>query len=226
MDDTRADDWLSRFPALVAVPQAERQRLLAAAQVLHVPVGVTIFRPGDVCDNYFMVVEGSVRVQKVAENGREIVLYRVESGETCVLTTSCLLASERYPAEGVTETDVLARALPLASFHALLSSSETFRRFVFSSFSARMADLMALVEAVAFGRMDSRLAQRLLALGGSSGRIVITHQQLAAELGSAREVVSRLLKEFERHGWITLDRGQIVVRDIAALTLSAGQPSL
>jgi len=220
------DNWLDRFPLLAALPATERQRLAVSAQALQVPAGVTIFRPGDACENYFMVVEGSVRVQKVAENGREIVLYRVESGETCVLTTSCLLASERYPAEGVTETEVSARALPLSSFHALLSSSEPFRRFVFGSFGARMAELMTLVEAVAFGRMDSRLAQRLLALGGSAGCIQITHQQLAAELGSAREVVSRLLKEFEHRGWIALERGQIMVRDIAALTRSASQPAL
>lgn len=214
------DDWLSRFPLLAASSESER-RLLAEAQALRVPAGVTVFRPGDTCQNYLMVVQGSVRVQKVSENGREIVLYRVESGQTCVLTTSCLLAGERYPAEGVTETEVVARALSLTLFHKLLATSDTFRRFVFASLGERMADLMMLVEAIAFGRLDSRLAQRLLALGGPSGRIGITHQQLAAELGSAREVVSRLLKEFERRGWIALERGEIAVRDPASLSRQA-----
>lgn len=217
MNNATPDDWLDRFPALATAPEAEQRRLLAAAQALRVPAGTTVFRPGDACQNYLMVAQGSVRVQKVSESGREIVLYRVEPGQTCVLTTSCLLAGERYPAEGVTETEVVARALPLAPFHELLAASDVFRHFVFSSFGCRMAELMALVEEVAFGRMDSRLAQRLLALGGSSGRIDVTHQQLAAELGSAREVVSRLLKEFERHGWLRLERGQIAIRDAAAL---------
>ncbi len=214
------DDWLSCFPPLSAASEPDR-RFLAEAKILRVPAGVTVFRPGDDCQNYLMVVQGSVRVQKVAENGREIVLYRVESGQTCMLTTSCLLAGERYPAEGVTETEVVVRALSLELFHKLLATSDTFRRFVFGSFGERMADLMMLVEAIAFGRLDSRLAQRLLALGGSSGRIVITHQQLAAELGSAREVVSRLLKEFERRGWIALERGGIAVRDPASLSRQA-----
>lgn len=217
MNNAAPDDWLNHFPALAAAPDAERRRLLAAAQALRVPTGTMVFRPGDVCQNYLMVVEGSVRVQKVSESGREIVLYRVESGQTCVLTTSCLLAGEHYPAEGVAETEVVARALPLAPFHDLLAASEAFHRFVFGSFGGRIAELMVLVEEVAFGRMDSRLAQRLLALGDSTGRINVTHQQLAAELGSAREVVSRLLKEFERHGWLKLERGQIAIRDAAAL---------
>jgi CRP/FNR family transcriptional regulator len=217
MNNTTSQDWLGRFPALAAARDPELQRLVAAAPLLQVPAGVTVFHAGDACERYLMVLEGSVRVQKLAENGREIVLYRVAAGETCVLTTSCLLAGERYPAEGVTESPVTAAALPLARFQEALARSETFRRFVFTSFGERMAELMTLVEAIAFGRLDSRLAQRLLALGQSTARVPITHQQLAAELGSAREVISRLLKEFERHGVIALERGEIAILDPAAL---------
>ena len=217
MNNAGPEDWLSFFPMLAAAPEADRRRLRASAQSLCLAAGVVVFRPGDTCQNYLMMVRGSVRVQKVSEAGREIVLYRVESGQTCVLTTSCMLAGERYPAEGVTETEVVARALPLASFHELLATSEAFRRFVFGSFGGRIADLMMLVEAIAFGRMDNRLARRLLVLGDSSGRIDITHQQLAAELGSAREVISRLLKEFEHHGCIALERGEIAILDPVAL---------
>jgi CRP/FNR family transcriptional regulator, anaerobic regulatory protein len=217
MNNTTSQDWLGRFPALAAARDPELQRLVAAAPLLQVPAGVTVFHAGDACERYLMVLEGSVRVQKLAENGREIVLYRVAAGETCVLTTSCLLAGERYPAEGVTESPVTAAALPLARFQEALARSETFRRFVFTSFGERMAELMTLVEAIAFGRLDSRLAQRLLALGQSTARVPITHQQLAAELGSAREVISRLLKEFERLGCIALERGEIAILDPVAL---------
>ena len=221
MNDTPAPDWLGRFPALALDP--ELRRVARTAQPLRVPAGVTIFRPGDACQSYLMVVEGAVRVQKVSEHGREIVLYRVEAGQTCVLTTSCLLAGGRYPAEGVTETEVTAVALPLAPVHELLAGSDTFRRFVFASFGERLTGLMVLVEAIAFGRLDGRLARRLLALGEGADRVSITHQQLAAELGSAREVVSRVLKDFERSGWLTLERGQIVIRDAAALARIADQ---
>lgn len=218
MSDPILPDWLKLFPALASPRDPALGRMLAAIPVLAVPAGATVFRTGDVCSRYLMVVNGAVRVQKLAENGREIVLYRVESGQTCVLTTSCLLAGERYPAEGVTESPVAAAGLPLEQFQQALAQSEVFRRFVFASFGARMAELMTLVEAIAFGRLDSRLARRLLDLGRSADRLVVTHQQLAAELGSAREVVSRVLKEFERQGAVALERGAIVVRDPAALT--------
>lgn len=215
--NTGTQDWLARFPALAAARDPELHRLIAATPLLQVPAGITVFHAGDACERFLMVLEGSVRVQKLAENGREIVLYRVAAGETCVLTTSCLLAGEHYPAEGVTESPVTVAALPLVRFQEALAHSEAFRRFVFYSFGERMAELMTLVEAIAFARLDGRLAQRLLALGQSNDRVKITHQQLAAELGSAREVVSRLLKEWERHGWIGLERGEIAILDASAL---------
>jgi CRP/FNR family transcriptional regulator len=214
--DTRAD-WLRAFPALAPVTDPAWRRVAATAQVIHLPAGQVAFRPGDVCENYLMVASGTIRVQKVAENGREIVLYRVEPGETCVLTTSCLLGGARYPAEGITEGAVEAAVLPIARFHEAVAASDGFRRFVFASLGERLSDLMVLVEAIAFGRVDARLAERLLALGGPNGTITTTHQGLAAELGTAREVVSRLLKEFERHGWVALSRGRVEIKDRAAL---------
>jgi CRP/FNR family transcriptional regulator, anaerobic regulatory protein len=227
MNDTAQRDWLARFPELARIDDPEFKRLAAMAQVVNLPAGVTVFRPGDACQSYLLVLDGSVRVQKVSESGREIVLYRIGPGESCILTTSCLMAGERYPADGITESAVTAVSLPVAAFQRAVVASDAFRRFVFASFGERMTDLMVLVEAVAFGRMDSRLAARLVKLGGASGKIAITHQQLAAELGTAREVVSRLLKEFERNGWLSLERGQIALRDVGALSrLVAGVASV
>lgn len=211
-----AIDWLKRFPTLAALDDPAWRRALDAARIATLAPGTVTFRAGDMCENYLMVVEGAVRVQKVSESGREIVLYRVERGQTCVLTTSCLLSSERYPAEGVVETEVRVVVLPVPVFEQLLAESEGFRRFVFSSFGERISDLMMLVEEIAFGQLDRRLAQRLLALE-ADGRVAVTHHQLAAELGSAREVISRLLKEFERQGLIALARGQIELVDRSAL---------
>ena len=170
-----------------------------------------------------LVLEGSVRVQKLSESGKEMSLYRVEGGQSCVLTTSCLLAGENYVAEAVTETPVRAVALPLAAFHEALAASQPFREFVFRSYGERIAGLILLLEAVAFGRMDGRLAQCLIDRADAEGTLATTHQELASELGTAREVVSRLLKEFERNGWVELGRGRIVLHDLAALREEAGQ---
>lgn len=209
--------WLARFPALSAVGDPVWRAIAAGLRPTTLARGATTFRAGDACRNYLMVVAGTVRVQKVSESGKEIVLYRVSPGETCILTTSCLFAGETYPAEGVTESDVEAVALPIAQFEEAVAGSAGFRRFVFANFGERIAELMMLVEHIAFGRMDGRLAERLLALAPSDAPLTVTHQQLAAELGTAREVVSRLLKEFERHGWVALQRGQVSIRDRDAL---------
>lgn len=209
--------WWHAFPALKAIEDPRWQALMERAQAVRIPAGTTIFRAGEQCRDYLFVLDGTVRVEKVAENGREIVLYRVASGETCVLTTSCLIANEHYPAEGISESDVLAIALPASAFHDALALSDAFRAFVFASFGERIADLMALVEAVALRRADTRLAGRLLELAGKSAVVTATHHELAAELGTAREVVSRLLKEFERQGLVELGRGRIRLSDLAVL---------
>ncbi|MBT6095789.1 MAG: Crp/Fnr family transcriptional regulator [Rhodospirillaceae bacterium] len=210
-------DWLSSFPGLADIDADVRRALLENGQLVHVPAGTAIFQPGSECGQYLFLVDGSVRVQMVAENGREIVLYRVTGGETCVMTTACLLAHQNYGAEGMAETDIRAVAISDPVFKRLLGASELFREFVFSAYGARLADLMVLVEEVAFRRLDLRLADFLLENQGSEGSITTTHQALAVELGSVREVVSRVLKEFERRGWVKLARGRIEVLDGSGL---------
>jgi CRP/FNR family transcriptional regulator, anaerobic regulatory protein len=209
--------WWNAFPALSDAGDPGWRALLHRAREVLIPAGSHLFRAGDACRNYLFVLDGSLRVMKTAENGREIVLYRVGRGETCLLTTSCLIARERYPAEGVTETEVRAAILPDDVFNEALALSAEFRGFVFASLGARLADLMSLVEALLFGHGDARLARRLLDLATSSGEVIATHQQLAAEIGTAREVVSRFLKEFERLGHVRLARGRIMISDRAAL---------
>lgn len=226
MSDTRAPvhALAATFPALEAITDRSVRELLAAAHTVQVPSGTSLFRDGGPCEAYLLVQEGTVRVQKIAANGREIVLYRVGPGETCILTTSCLLARRDYPATGVAETDVRGVAIPAGAFRKALATSGPFREFVFAEYGRRIADLIVLVEEVAFGRLDVRLAQRLLAHGNGPERSVrTTHQDLAAELGTAREVVSRQLKEFERRGWVGLHRGRIELIDRPSLQELAGQ---
>ncbi|UCH74125.1 MAG: Crp/Fnr family transcriptional regulator [Rhodospirillales bacterium] len=211
------EDWIGRFPALAKLEPDCRRSLQAASRVVSLSAGQTVFRGGDECSNYLLVLEGSVRVQMTAESGREIVLYRVDAGETCVLTTACLLSHEAYSAEGVTETPVRAVTIPAQLFHDLLGRSAVLRAFVFTTYGARIADLMLLVEEVAFQRVDLRLARFLIERADTAGRLEATHQALAVELGTAREVVSRQLKEFERKGMVALSRGCISLRDRQAL---------
>jgi CRP/FNR family transcriptional regulator len=151
----------------------------------------------------------------MSTDGREILLYHVVAGDSCVLTTSCLLGDNHYPAEGFTETEVSAFAIPAHIFHRCLDQSTFFREFVFRNFSKRLADVIKRMESISFGSVDQKLAKALMAGGETS--LKKTHNELALELGSAREVVSRHLKRFESYGWLTLSRGSIQNIDFEAL---------
>ncbi len=210
-------DWINRFPGLAGLDQPIRDTLIEQSQIATLPGGTVIFGPGKAPESLLLLLEGTVRVQQVGENGREIVLYRVQAGESCVLTTACLLAYEDYSAEGLAETDIQAVAIPRSVFDDLIARSAVFRRFVFTAYARRITDLFIVIEEVAFKRVDLRLAQKLLELCGESGRVQLTHHQLATELGTAREVVSRQLHEFQRRGWVHGTRGEVALTDIAAL---------
>lgn len=202
-------DWIEQFPGLSKLESAIRDVLTRKSAVVTMREGSVIFGPGKSPENLLLLLEGRVRVQQVSEAGREIVLYRVEAGQSCVLTTACLLAHEGYSAEGIAETDVRAVAIPRTVFDDLIAQSVTFRTFIFTAYSKRITDLFQIIEDIAFQRVDIRLAQKLLDLERGTGQIKATHQQLAAELGTAREVISRQLGEFQRRGWIRQSRGSV-----------------
>lgn len=220
MNHTTHPSWLNAFPSLSKISDTAWYQLLQQVQEITIPADEQVFLEGDSCQQYLLVVDGSVRVQKLSESGREIVLYRVESGQSCVLTTSCLLAGDHYSAEAVTESEVRAVAFPQAAFEQALGASSQFRRFVFASYGERISGLVMLIDAIAFGRMDSRLADYLLH-HAKDGVVEATHQHLARELGTAREVISRLLKEFERHGEVNLSRGKVHIQQIHSLASRA-----
>lgn len=177
-----------------------------------------VFHQGEACNNYYIVTEGCIKVFARSAGGKEIVLYRVEPGDICVLTTSCMLSGSRYPADAVAESDVTAIALPRPDFERLMRESEEFRTFVLSSFGNRLAGLVTLVEQVALESIEQRLAGFLLErCDPASGLLEATHQDIAMEIGSAREVVSRQLKTLEGRGWVSLARGSVTIRDRDAL---------
>ena len=206
-------DIEAQYPVLAELPQKLRREIADAAQAVTVPSGATLFDEQQPCQGFPFVLAGAIRVSKVSASGRELPLYRVTPGETCIITSSCLLGDTPYNARGTTEGETVLVLLPQGVFIELLEQA-AFRNFIFHLFAERMADLMRLVEEVAFHRLDQRLAALLL----GKGRIVhATHQQLADELGSVREMISRLLKGFAEQGLVALGREQIEIRDAAGL---------
>ena len=210
-------DWTERFQGTRTLPRPVRDRLLQVAHVRSYSKGDEVFGPRNVPDSLLFLFEGTIRVSQSSENGREIVLYRVDAGESCVLTTACMLAEEAYNAEGVAETNITAIVLPKPAFDRLVAEEPAFRTFVFAAYSRRLIDLLRVVDDVAFGRIDVRLADRLLNLAGGDKEIAATHAQIAGELGTAREVVSRVLHDFQKRGFIAQSRGRIAVTDKPAL---------
>ena len=204
MSNIPADNALTELIKL-----AEFNYINNQSKKITLPANSIVFRQGDACENYLLILEGSVKVFSRAENGREIILYRVQNGQSCTLTTACLFANNPYPAEGITETDSTALMISQAVFNRALAESEEFRRIIFDNYAKRLSDVINLVESLSFGHIDIRLARLLLQLGTDSDTIQTTHQILATELGSAREVISRQLKEFEREQIISLQRGSI-----------------
>lgn len=214
---TMAESWLERFEGLASLDDDSKERLRRAGRIVEMPAGRRIFGPGYAPSSFMLLLEGSVRVQQTSEAGREIVLYRVTGGETCALTTACLLGYDDYIAEAISETDIRAVAIPRQVFDDLVGRSTAFRKFVFGAFSRRVTDLCRVIDEVAFQRLDVRLAARLLERSGGRGSVDLTHHELAAELGTAREVVSRQLTEMQRRGWIASGRGHIEILDEPAL---------
>ncbi len=200
------------------------REIINAAKQVNLPANTTVFYQGAACENFLLVTEGVVKVFTRAENGREIVLYRVRKGQSCTLTMTCLLSKDHYPAEGITEQATSALTIPLSDFNRGLALSKNFREYVFNGYSKHLSDVITLVGEVSFNRIDIRLAKKLICLIHNDNTLTITHQALAIELGTAREVISRQLKVFEENNWLSLSRGNIKVNNISALKALADTP--
>jgi CRP/FNR family transcriptional regulator len=202
------------FPALTGLSAPLATEVERHALPMQAPAGSVLFDAGVACQALPLVLTGRIRVSKRAENGREIRLYSVNPGELCIVTVSCLLGASAYPATGIAESAVTALALPRPLFSRLMTEHPPFRDVVFSLFANRLSGLMALVEEVAFHKLDQRLAAWLLERRPT---ILASHQLVAQELGSVREIVSRLLKQFEEQGFVRLGRERIELVDAPGL---------
>ncbi len=216
----RAAQIEALFPALRGLPATLRAEFLAQGTLRTVPAGTLLFSPGDRCTGFPLIIDGTVRVGKTSAHGREILLYRVQAGESCILSSGCLLGHSEYAANGVAETEVTLCQMPPMLFQEMLLAVPEFREFVFGMLGARLAEVMELVEEVAFHRVDERLARLLVQRGPV---LNASHKAIADELGSARAVVSRLLGSFEQRGWVQLGRELVTVTDVRALAALASE---
>lgn len=207
--------FLKLYPALAGLPAGRLDALLQPQAVMQLPAGTQIFAEHQPCQGFPLLLAGSIKVIKLASSGRELMLYRVAPGGSCIISSSCLLGHTDYNARGIAETPLTLLALPVPVFASLMLEHAPFRDFVFHLFAERIGELMQLVEEVAFSRLDQRLAKLILAR--QDDVLNVTHQQLADELGSVREIVSRLLKGFAAQGLVLLGREQLTVSDRAGL---------
>ncbi len=221
MDVDKKIAILDLFSFFRNAPDDLKKEIVCHAEWAEMPQGAFYFHEGEACTRIGLVGEGDIRVYKAGESGREITLYHVRRGETCILTASCILADVSYPATACVEKTTQAIVFPAHVFRRWVAGREIVREFVFDALARRMADVMSLIDEISFRKMDARLADFLLARFAGEGRPVkvlhLTHEQIAVELGSAREVVSRLLKEFERQQAIKLARGRVYLNDEAVL---------
>ena len=207
--------WVGQARGLGAL-DAEARAALDRLAPMALPRGAPLFHPGDTAKGFVIVLAGRVEVFLTGSSGRDILLYAVEPGGTCIQTTLGLLGGEEYSGEAVTASECRLVLIPKGEFLTLMDRSATFRAFVFSAFAQRMQGMMHVLERVAFQRVESRLAAALLDRA-EAGRVAATHQDLATAIGSAREVISRRLEAFARAGWVTTERGAVTLTDMSAL---------
>ena len=201
----------SLYPEVESLLSPVSENILEAGKQLRVPSGTRLYREEQHCERFMWLLEGTVRVYKNSPEGREITLYRVNPGDVCVLSLQSLLCGEGFPAEAVAETDLLGLSLMQCDFNKALDLSSDFHRYLLKILSQRIGNVMRLLSEVAFQRLDLRLACLIGQLfeRSNGAPIKTTHAQLARELGTTREMVSRILKDLERQQCIRLQRGEI-----------------
>ena len=211
-----ADRLRDAFPFLCSMPDDALAALVLEGSLRSLAAGQFICMEGDRCTLLPLVLDGSARVFTANDGAREVTLYRIERGETCILTASCILSDRAFPAFAAAEADMEALLVPAPTFRQWVDRFPPWRHYTFDLLARRLASVIELVNEVSFHRLDARLAD-LLVTAAANGTVEATHEALAADLGSTREVISRLLKHFEREGLLQLGRGQIVLVEPEAL---------
>ena len=205
------------FPFFMLNPADE-----SLMNISKIRAGQVVFQEGEPCGIVAFLLKGVIRVSKIGKSGKEIYLYRVREGEACILMISSVLASKDYPATATIEEDVEAILLPIPVFKGWMGKNEVMQQFVYKMLSERLVSVMTLIEEIVFHKMDERVAEFLIEMKGEENLLTITHDAIAMELGTAREVISRIMKEFQQKGWVSLSRGKINILNQIALEKKAG----
>ncbi|MGP8233213.1 MAG: Crp/Fnr family transcriptional regulator [Methylovirgula sp.] len=213
----KIDRWVERFPFLGTLAAKDFAQITEAVKFPVLEEGQIAYQQDWECPNFIMCIDGRTRVYKTTGTGREVLLYKVEGGGTCVLTTQCLLSNSKFPAESVAEARTELATLPKAVFHRFMAELPHFRDYVMGDYTSLLGLMFTFIDTVALATVEQRLARRILAEADATWTVAKTHQQLAADIGSVREIVSRHLGDWERKGWIKSNRGRIQVLDSHAL---------
>ncbi|MFO8004075.1 Crp/Fnr family transcriptional regulator [Thioalkalivibrio sp.] len=217
LNEATQDRLAAAFPSLLDGSNALRE-IAEHASFKHFPAGATLYHEGDETAYLPLIVTGELAVTKLGETGREITLYRVGAGESCILSALGILNEVSFPATAEVSAEGGVVLVPAARVRELVDRLPAWRHFVFHLYQARLTALIALVEEVVFEKLDVRLAGFLLRHTTSQSPVLgWTHQRIAAELGSSREVISRVLKDWQRRGFIDVSRGAVSVADRGAL---------
>jgi len=212
LDQTIAKTISDLFPFWSELDSDTKTDFLNQSQHIHLSTDHFICLEGDVCHHLPLVILGSVRVYKIGESGREITLYHLEQGDSCIMTASCIISQKVFPAFAVTETKVEAIIVPANSLREWVKHNPVWQAYIFGLLSQRLGNVIEVIEEVTFRRLDCRIATYLLHEADPTlHTLTITHEAIANELGSSREVVSRILKTFEKQGILSLSRGKIKI---------------
>ncbi len=217
LNDPQFERLSRAIPFLQRADVSLIQDLKRESQFVRIPAGRDVFVEGDRVDGIALLLSGVVRVYKIGETGREITLYRFGLGQSCILTANAILSNRSFPAIATVEEEAEAVIVPADRFRTWVNKYDLWREFVFDLLSDRLSTVMAVVDEVVFQRMDRRVASWLLNQARVRNPMRVTHQEIAAELGSSREVISRILEDFSKEGLIELGRGTIEVRDFERL---------
>ena len=217
IDSSQFDRIAQALPILQQMDESFVREFRQAAFFAHIPAGHDVFLEGDRVEAIALLISGVVRVYKIGETGREITLYRFGNGASCILTANAILSQKTFPAVATVEQDAEAVMIPADTFRDWVRRHDLWREFVFDLFSQRLSTVMEIVDEVAFRRMDSRVASLLLNQAKVQNPLRITHQEIAAELGSSREVISRLIEDFVSAGMVRSGRGAIEILDFELL---------
>ena len=199
------------YPDLGVEPQPQWLGLLAKARKIELPANTTLLSAGDKCKDLILLLEGTVRIYQLAEDGREMTLYRIHPGDICMMSLSSLIRDRAFKAIARSETRLSALTISATGFQQAMGVSPAFRQRILSSLGHSVGKMMDTFYDTAFETLDMRLACLLCQLfkRANSDTLDITHHKLALELGTSREVISRCLKKLERRQCIILSRGEI-----------------